>query len=77
MSVIGAMSDVVTAPLRRLARAIVAPSDEERPREVDTPLRSREERAEAGRRGADAHLRERDARRARLGGRRERAQDKR
>ena len=55
----------VTAPLRTLTRALVAPTKRERAREADKPLGTREERAEAGRAHANAHIRDRDARRER------------
>jgi hypothetical protein len=72
VGVLGAMTDLVTAPLRRVVRTLVAPTEEEREREADAPEPSREERAEAARRHADAHLRERDARRARSAAKRDR-----
>jgi hypothetical protein len=66
MSVTGAMRTAAT-PLRAAARILVAPTRQERAQEREDakPLLSREERAEAGRRHADAHIKQRDARRAR------------
>ena len=62
---LGAMSDIVTAPLRRIVRTLVAPTEGERERETEAPARNRKELAEAARKHADVHLKERGARRAR------------
>lgn len=65
------MTDFITAPLRSVVRALVAPTAAEREREAEPPEQTREERAAEARRHADAHLKERDARRARLAARRD------
>ena len=53
----------VTAPLRRIVELLVAPTEEERKRDVEPPDLTREERAEATTKHLDDHYRERQARR--------------
>jgi hypothetical protein len=65
MSTLDSITAVVVSPFRRVVRALVAPSEEERRRAALKPWVSREDREEAAKRHVDSHIRDRDERRAR------------